>query len=238
MSPVLTIAAAGLVAGAIHVLSGPDHLAAVAPLAADSRRSRWKTGFTWGVGHTSGVLVVGALALVLREVLPIEAISSWSERLVGVALIGVGLWGLRQASRLRVHQHAHSHDGSSHVHVHVHVAHEGGAHAAPGRPAISHVPPPHDHSHASFAFGILHGLAGSSHVIGILPALALPTRALSAAYLVSYGVGNIASMTVFSSAVGAVARRARDGGVPVYRGLLYACSVMALLVGGVWVGGM
>jgi hypothetical protein len=232
---VLTIVAAGLTAGAIHVLSGPDHLAAVAPLAADSRRSKWKTGFTWGVGHTSGVLVVGALALLLREVLPIDAISSWSERLVGVALVGVGLWGLRQASRMRVHQHAHSHDGSTHVHVHVHVGEHATA-AGPVRAAatVDHTSAPHDHTHASFAFGILHGLAGSSHVIGILPALALPTRAMSAAYLASYGIGNIASMTLFSSALGVVAGRARHGGLPAYRALLYACSVLALLVGGVW----
>ncbi len=225
----LAIVAAGVAAGAVHVLSGPDHLAAVAPLAADSRGATWKTGFTWGLGHTSGVLVVGALALLLREVLPLDAISSWSERLVAVALVGVGLWGLRQASRLHVHVHTHRHDGATHAHAHVHV-HQ----ADPGTPPRAHAAAPHDHTHASFAFGILHGLAGSSHVIGILPALALPTRALSVAYLASYGIGNIASMTVFSSAMGVVAGRARDGGQHLYRALLYGCSALALLVGGVW----
>lgn len=223
----LTVALAGLVAGAIHVLSGPDHLAAVAPLAADSREPRWKSGFNWGIGHTSGVLVVGALALLLREMLPMDAISSWSDRLVGAALVGVGLWGGRRALTTRVHAHEHRHDGSTHAHVHLHTSAGG---RSPGHAATQ----THVHTHASFAFGVLHGLAGSSHVLGILPALALPTRSASVAYLLSYGAGNVAAMTSFSSAIGAVASRAEAQGIQFYRGLLSVCSVAALLVGGVW----
>jgi sulfite exporter TauE/SafE len=225
---VLTIGAAGVLAGGLHVLSGPDHLAALAPLAADSRGAGWKAGVSWGLGHTSGVVLVGLLALLLRELLPVDAVSSWSERLVGVALIAVGLWGARQASRLQVHRHEHRHDGASHAHVHVHVAGEAAAGGSP------HARAPHVHTHASVAFGVLHGLAGSSHVLGILPALALPSRAQSVLYLFAYGVGTIAAMALFSWTMHAVGARARDGGVHVYRGLLYACSALALLVGGVW----
>ena len=227
----LAVALAGLVAGGVHVLSGPDHLAAIAPLAVDSRRSRWRAGFTWGLGHTGGVVTVGVAALLFRELLPVDALSSWSERLVGVALIAVGLWGARRAGRLEVHQHVHTHSGAAHAHIHVHPTE--GAPAAP-EPARPHGKRPHDHTHASFAFGILHGLAGSAHVLGILPALALPTRLASGMYLASYGVGNIAAMTIFAAAIGMVSSRATDGGTQIYRGLLYACSAAAVLVGGVW----
>ncbi|MCL4814367.1 MAG: High-affinity nickel transporter [Vicinamibacteraceae bacterium] len=226
----LLIAISGLAAGGLHVLAGPDHLAAIAPLAADSRRSVWRAGMLWGVGHTGGVLLVGALALLLRELLPIDAISSWSERIVGVALVAVGLWGLRRAVGVRIHAHEHRHDGTSHVHVHAHgaralrEAHDG--------PAVREAA--HAHTHTSFAFGILHGLAGSSHVLGIVPALALPTLGASVVYLSAYGVGNIAAMTGFSAAVGAVAAHARSRGLDVYRGLLTACSVTAVVVGGIW----
>ena len=78
---------AGLTAGLIHVLSGPDHLAAVAPLAGGRRRA-WHAGFLWGLGHSGGVLAVGLLTLALRGALPIDALSSWSERIVGVTPIG------------------------------------------------------------------------------------------------------------------------------------------------------
>ena len=73
----------GALAGLFHVLSGPDHLAAVAPLAVDGRRKGWIAGWTWGLGHASGVVVVALLGVLLRELLPpIEILSTWSERVV------------------------------------------------------------------------------------------------------------------------------------------------------------
>jgi hypothetical protein len=79
---VIGIAFAGLAAGMVHVPAGPDRLAAVARLAADSRRpGRW-AGCSSGLGHDGGVLAVGALALLLRGLLPVEALSCWGERLV------------------------------------------------------------------------------------------------------------------------------------------------------------
>jgi hydrogenase/urease accessory protein HupE len=82
---------AGLSAGAIHVLAGPDHLAAVAPLAAERDKRPWTAGLLWGLGHAGGVVVVGVAALLLREVLPLDRLSGWSERLVGLVLIAIGV---------------------------------------------------------------------------------------------------------------------------------------------------
>ena len=83
----------GALAGFVHVLSGPDHLAAVAPMAVVDRDRGWLSGWTWGLGHAAGVVVIAILAVLLRDLLPpIEMISAWSERIVGVALIAVGLW--------------------------------------------------------------------------------------------------------------------------------------------------
>src|SRR5689334_13731696 len=98
----------GALAGLFHVLSGPDHLTAVAPLALADRRRGWLAGWTWGIGHASGVVVVAVLALLLRDALPpVDVLSAWSERLVGGALIGIGLWGLRRSARIRPARHAH-----------------------------------------------------------------------------------------------------------------------------------
>src|SRR5262245_10652641 len=98
----------GAAAGFFHVLSGPDHLAAVAPMAVADGERGWLAGWTWGIGHASGVVVVAVLAVMLRTMLPpIERISAWSERLVGVALIGIGLWALRRSTRMGHAPHAH-----------------------------------------------------------------------------------------------------------------------------------
>src|SRR5947208_12952208 len=106
---VMLLVLGGVSAGLIHVFSGPDPLAAIAPLAMKRQRGAWLSGLRWGIGHASGVAVVGILSLILRGLLPIDLISSWSDRLVGVLLIGIGLWTLRKA--MLVHAHPHGHDG-------------------------------------------------------------------------------------------------------------------------------
>jgi hypothetical protein len=198
---------AGISAGVIHALSGPDHLSAVAPLVINERSRRWRMGLFWGIGHSLGVWIIGLIALVLRGFLPIESLSSWSERLVGVVLIGVGLWGLRRAFAARLPA------------PHVHDAEDPGK-RRPGRAAV--------------LIGGLHGLAGSSHIVGLLPALAFPTRADSAAYVVGFGLGAILGMTAFSTTFGMFAHRITGRGVRAYQTLLACFSAAAILVGGYW----
>lgn len=183
---------AGLAAGLLHVFSGPDHLAAVAPLTADRDRS-WRTGLQWGLGHTAGVLLIAALLLILKEQLPLAAMSAYSERGVGAALIGVGLWGFWKATRSVI--------------------------------------TPHSHAGASFAMGTLHGVAGSAHLFGVLPALAFSARVDSMLYLAGFGAGAISGMSAFAAGVGLLSSRLAG------RRLLYASSVAALVIGGVWLAG-
>jgi ABC-type nickel/cobalt efflux system permease component RcnA len=129
------------------------------------------------VGHASGVLAIAALAFGLRQVVRLEAISGWGERLVGATLIVLGLWGLRRLFRERLHAHPHRHEDGDHVHFHVH------------RPSEPHDgPQAHVHVHAAFWVGTLHGLAGTAHLVGILPSLALPTARETAGYLAAFAL--------------------------------------------------
>lgn len=213
----------GLLAGTIHVWSGPDHLAAIAPLAARRPARAWIPGVRWGLGHSAGVALVGLLALGLRDLLPLDAVSAWGERLVGVMLIGIGLWGFRKAMQHRLHSHAHAHGGETHVHVHVHTR--------PPDPAQAQA---HRHTHAALGIGVLHGLAGSSHLLGVLPMLAMRTRLESGLYLAAFAGGTIFSMAVFSTLVGAVASRCAISGDKIYRGLMGVCAFAAVGVGVAW----
>ena len=214
---------AGLLAGFVHVLSGPDHLAAIAPYSVRSHEKGWRLGFSWGAGHAGGVVLVGLLAVVLRGALPLERISGWSERLVGVVLVAIGLWGVRSALRNRVHVHHHSHGEQEHMHVHVHA------------PGVEHDQPgAHTHTHAAFAVGTLHGLAGSSHVLGVLPALSMPSVPAALLYLAAFGLGSVAAMSALSAVVSLFASRCDTTGTRVYRGLMGVCSAGAILVGCFW----
>jgi hypothetical protein len=208
----------GALAGFFHVLSGPDHLAAVAPLAVADRRRGWVAGWTWGLGHASGVVVVAAIAVLLRDVLPpIEAISAWSERVVGAVLIGVGFWALRRSARLK--PAAHVHGAMAHDHVHVQA----------GPRWLRRL----GHVHASFCLGVLHGVAGSSHFFGVLPALALPTRGAALTYIAAFGVGTVAAMTAFAAAAGMAGARTAHS-MAAHRLMMMTAAVVAIVVGGVW----
>ncbi|MGE0444266.1 MAG: High-affinity nickel transporter [Vicinamibacterales bacterium] len=211
----------GALAGLFHVLSGPDHLAAVAPIAVADRRRGWIAGWTWGAGHASGVAVVAVLAVVFRDLLPpIDVISSWGERLVGVALIGIGLWALSRSMRIEHASHRHGHVAHEHLHV------------RRGPAWMQRL----GHAHASFYMGILHGVAGSSHFFGVLPALALPTRGAALTYIAAFGVGSVAAMTLFAAAVGLAGTRVPNA-AGAHRLMMRAAAMVALVVGGVWLVG-
>ena len=91
----LSLLFGGLFAGFLHVLMGPDHLAAVAPSAALRGRDAWRSGLRWGIGHSSGVLCVGIALILLRQLVDISKHAWIGERFVGVALIAIGIWGIR-----------------------------------------------------------------------------------------------------------------------------------------------
>lgn len=213
----------GLAAGCAHVLSGPDHLAAIAPLAIDQRRATWRLGLLWGLGHSGGVWVLALAALLFREALPVDLMSTWGERLVGFILIGIGLIGLRRMLRTHVHSHVHEHDGVRHAHIHAHEHPHDEDHALT-----------HTHSHSALGIGALHGVAGTSHLLGVIPALLLPTRLAAASYVISYGIGSIVAMTVFAWVLGLFAHRLRAAGDRVYRLLLGACCVATVGIGCYW----
>ncbi|MDD9865935.1 MAG: nickel transporter, partial [Verrucomicrobiales bacterium] len=147
----------GFVAGFAHVVTGPDHLAALTPFASrDGHAATWRLGLRWGLGHAAGVAVVGMLLWLLKDTAMVEGFSAWAERLVGVLLIAVGALGLQARLSGKIHTHEHAHSGVSHSHIHSHF----------GRTE-------HRHSHAALGIGLLHGTAGGTHLWVLLPTLAI-----------------------------------------------------------------
>jgi hypothetical protein len=83
--------------------------------------------------------------------------------------------------------------------------------------------------------GVLHGVAGGSHFLGVLPALAFPTLAQAIMYLVAFATGTIASMASFGALIDWLARRSGHGGGNAYRGLMALASAAAATVGCFWI---
>ena len=173
----------GVFAGFIHVISGADHLIAMAPSAINSPKKALKNGFSWGLGHSSGVLLLAFLAIFIKDITPLNKFSNIAEFLVGISLLIVGVIAIKNSFQLRMHSHSHKHDdGFAHRHYHFHPKEQKNN---------------NKHSHALTGLGLLHGIAGGSHFLAVLPALALPVIT-ACFYLISYLFGSLISMNLFT----------------------------------------
>ncbi|CAM9709534.1 unnamed protein product [Discosporangium mesarthrocarpum] len=52
--------------------------------------------------------------------------------------------------------------------------------------------------------GILHGFTGTGHLVGVMPALAMPSWGSASSYLTGFCLGTLLTMAVFTAAVGAL----------------------------------
>ena len=172
----------GILAGFVHVVSGADHLIAMAPLAITSPKIAIRNSISWGLGHSSGIVFLAFLAIFIKDITPLNKFSNFAEFLVGISLLIVGIFALKNSLHLKIHSHSHQHGGVAHHHLHFH-----------SKAKEKH----NKHSHALTGLGLLHGMAGGSHFLAVLPALALPIpNAL--AYLFSYLIGSLVSMSLFT----------------------------------------
>ena len=205
----------GLAAGGLHVFAGPDHLAGLTPIAVRDPARAGRTGANWGFGHGLGVVAVGAIGLMLRSLIDFDVWSAWAEFLVGFMLIGVGAWSVIRAPTVQMHVHSHDHGQGVHQHAHAHPAKR------------------LNHSHAALGVGFLHGMAGSGHLFGVLPALALPTG-LAVVYLGSYLVAAVVAMGGFAYLLGVLLRK---GGQEWMRRIMVVSGSLAIVVGVFWIIG-
>ncbi|MDD2632124.1 MAG: sulfite exporter TauE/SafE family protein [Bacteroidales bacterium] len=228
----------GLTAAAAHVVSGPDHLAAVTPLAIESRRKAWGIGLAWGAGHTLGILVIGILFLLFRDVIPVERISEHSELLVGIILILIGAWAISKvfikSKNHHHHPHMHTTEDGAYIHQHDHDHNQNTEHVAAEAHRHQHARRHRQNIKASLGVGVFHGLAGVSHLLAILPTLALPTKMDAALYLIGFGVGTLAAMMLFAAILGFVSGKTAIAGRAATHNLLRIVGGAAAIIIGIW----
>ena len=127
-SGVLAALSVGFLLGLKHATDA-DHVVAVSTIAGEygnAWRGIW-VGVSWGLGHTTPLLAVGLLILLLKEAVleRYEAIAPVLEFGVGVMLVVLGAQVFFNLRRGRLHVHAHAHSGPDHVHIH--ATHQAGA---------------------------------------------------------------------------------------------------------------
>ena len=85
-----------------------DHLAAISDITAVQRnwRSGLRLGMTYALGHAFTVAALGVAVLELHMGLP-EGLDHWTERLIGLTLIVLGIGVVAGILRKDVHGHSH-----------------------------------------------------------------------------------------------------------------------------------
>jgi len=207
------ILALGAFMGAAHVVS-PDHLSALATLSAG-------LGVRWGLGHSLGM--VGAAALLLLATWGVEhaaerraeGLAWYCNALVGLVMIGVGLYGLKRQGdkrdgQLPVHHHS---CGTSHSHKDHHHHHLCGGSSKDSSLALG--------------VGVIHGL---THVVWVLPVLQMRAVLDAVAYLGAFVLTSTIVMGLFAAAWGSATRGRAD----MTRYLEMATSLLSLAIGIAW----
>lgn len=216
-----------LMLGCLHALE-VDHMVAVTTFV--SRRptpgAALRFGLRWGLGHSVAVLAAGGLLLATRLRWPTR-FDAWGEVLVGLMLAGLGIWALVSARKLHLHS-AEEHGGHAHLHVHRHgTPHD--------HPHDSAMPAHHPHDHGGIALvGLLHGLAGTTGVVALVPVTMMDRVALGLGYLTCFGVGVTAGMTAFAL-VAARAMRSTQRSLVWGRRAVQLVGVTGIAVGAWWI---
>lgn len=222
---------AGLIAALLHVITGPDHLAAVMPFAIESKKKAWKIGLFWGLGHLAGMLSIGILFLIFREFIPVDKISNYSEQLVGIVLISIGIWAFYKIFNVdKKHQHMHIHSENapiihSHLHEHTHQKSHHHLHSKSLKQSTL----------ASFSIGFLHGLAGISHFLLFIPVLSFDSKIDSTMYIIGFAIGIVLAMTSFAFVMGKMSVKVNNGHNDVFfKGIRFAAGLFAIIIGLYW----
>jgi ABC-type nickel/cobalt efflux system permease component RcnA len=229
MSALVLTYSTALLLGSLHAFEA-DHMAAVTSFAVRKPGLRDAVRFAvrWAVGHGGAIVLIGGGLLLLGVRVP-ESTEHLLERLVGVVMIGLGIWTFRSARALHAHTHGHD-DGIEHAHVHAHPP----AVAAQAASAHAHSRATHEHSHASTAVGLVHGLAGSGAAVALIPVVGFESPLRGILFLLIFALGTVAAMALYGLFAGVVVGRTADSSTRLARLLARGTGLFTIVVGCVW----
>lgn len=225
---------AALTLGFVHALE-VDHMIAVTAFVSTRPALASAAGFglRWGIGHSVAVLVVGGILVASGLRWP-ERYDAVGEALVGVMLVGIGIWAIRAGRRLHLHG-VDEHGGHAHLHVH------GPSHPPTHHHLHPHDHPPelHDHAHGKGAgitlVGLMHGLAGTTGVVALVPVTLIAKTGVALAYLLAFGLGTIAGMMLFATVAAFAMRQAAERSLQVGRVITTVVGTAGIGVGVYWI---
>jgi sulfite exporter TauE/SafE len=128
-----------------------------------------------------------------------------------------------------LHLHAHGHAKAGHVHAHRHP------------PLLPDFPTSQPHHHPAPAargitlVGMLHGIAGTSSVVALVPVTLMDRTAVGLGYLLAFGAGTMLAMTGYAVLAAVAMREATEASVRLGQKLGAFVGVGSVIVGAWWV---
>mmetsp|Transcript_13741 Transcript_13741/g.40624 ORF Transcript_13741/g.40624 Transcript_13741/m.40624 type:complete len:216 (-) Transcript_13741:1756-2403(-) len=201
---------------------------------------RWfraaRVGAVWGLGHSISSFILGTVAFGIKGGLSgkgalFSRLTHVSEIAVGLSLVGIGVFGLREAlappesegDNAAKAGDAHEEEGDVNIDE-----------MLPARSLSSAVPQPKMKSRAVLVNGFLHGLSWDG-TPSLAPALAFSTWGYCFSFLFAYCGGTVAAMAAATAAVGEgslrLSEKMNDPEL-IPRRLSAVASVIAMALGG------
>jgi uncharacterized membrane protein YfcA len=218
----------GATFGILHILSGPDHIAAIITISANKGYKAFIIGAKWGIGHAIGLLIIFAVLLTIdAEILYKTKIAEW---IVGCFLVLLGFHGfykIRNYNKLigsyennesiedNKDNEIQSNNNNNKKSIYVYII------------TLS------KEKLLSLITGILHGLAGTGGVLGVLPAILIENKEKSAAYLTTFCISGIITMSIFSAIWGEISKKATR---KLGKIILGTSSLLSVIIGFLWIG--
>ena len=192
----------GFLLGLKHATDA-DHVVAVSTIVNDSKsiwRGLW-IGGSWGLGHTTPLLILGIIILLFKGTVmdKYESIAPILEVGVAFMLVFLGVQVIWKISTGKLHLHQHVHNDGSHIHFHSSHQEEN---ETPSNQRVEPIDIPNPYFRLkSFIIGIIHGLAGSAAVM-LLLLPKIDSFWLGLGYILLFGAGTIISMCAITLILG------------------------------------
>ena len=199
-----------MILGSLHAFEA-DHMAAVTSFVVrrPQPREAMRFGLQWALGHGGAILLAGAFLMFLGVNIPATA-TGMMERLVGVALVGLGAWTAWLAHRAHTRAHSHVYP---HPHPHTHST---------------------DSTHAPATLGLLHGLAGAAPAVALVPLAVIDSAREGMSYLLLFTLGTAVSMSAYAIVAGYFVARASSLSERVASGIGRLTGLTTIAIGVFW----